>query len=160
VVDDPLTRLADRNQQQTLHAGQRRNQGLRAGVIRLAHSHRAAGEIGSLAPRADNRDDIRGGHPAAEQLPNRELPKVARGSGDSAGRLSGPAEPAPFQNITKRNETERWQRELGLRDPGGAGRVHGFGAGVEERGDLGDPVQRRGDGSVVKRLARVARALP
>ena len=49
VVGNSLARLAARDQQQSVHAGQRRAQGLWAGVVRRAHGHAALGEVGGFS---------------------------------------------------------------------------------------------------------------
>jgi hypothetical protein len=77
VVSDALAGFVARNQQQPFHAGQRRTQSFRAGVVGLAYPHCAIGEVGNFGARAHNCDDVGCGHAAGEQLLNRKTPQLA-----------------------------------------------------------------------------------
>jgi hypothetical protein len=64
VLGDQLAHLAAGDQQEAVHAGQRRAQGLRAGIVRLAHLHAHGGQARGLALGAHQGDDAGGGHAA------------------------------------------------------------------------------------------------
>src|SRR5690606_7668759 len=85
VLGDTVARLAARDEQQALDAGQRTGEGLGAVVVALAHLYAALGEVGGAGRRPGDRDDVRGRDAPLEQLGDGEPPEVAGGAGDGVG---------------------------------------------------------------------------
>jgi hypothetical protein len=79
-------RLVARDQQQPVNAIQRRAQGPRARVVRLAHLHALRGEVSGLACGAHDSDHLGRLHAASQKTLNRETPYVSRGSSDGIDR--------------------------------------------------------------------------
>jgi hypothetical protein len=77
VLGDHLAHLAAGDQQEAVHVGQRRVQGLRVGIVGLAHLHARGGQARGLALRAHHGDDAGRGHAPGEQLVNRVTPYMA-----------------------------------------------------------------------------------